>query len=129
MGDPVSTLRSSVFWFFSEMPATVPNRIWDYRALAAKVLIVSIMPDIGLVVLHGFDGGWPEVLALLVMHVAIWAIGVTVLLAFTMTCTGPDSAIPPRITTALRKTENWAPGCSTSIRRAASWAKYDATVD
>jgi hypothetical protein len=66
----------------------------DYRALAAKVLIVSFVPDIALAVLHGFGGGWPEALALMVMHVAVWAICVTLLPALTMTGGGPDSATP-----------------------------------
>src|SRR5580700_9099667 len=43
-------------------------RIWidslepahDYRALAAKVLVVSFAPDVVLAVLHWFGGGWPE---------------------------------------------------------------------
>jgi hypothetical protein len=66
----------------------------DYRALAAKVLAVSFVPDIALAVLHGFGGGWPEALALMVMHVAVWAICVTLLPALTMTGGGPDSATP-----------------------------------
>jgi len=28
---------------------------------------------------HGFGGGWPEALTLMSMHVAVWAICVTVL--------------------------------------------------
>lgn len=66
--------------------------IRDYRALAAKVLVVSFVPDIALAVLHGFGGGWPEALALMTMHVAVWAICVTLLPALTMTGGGPDSA-------------------------------------
>jgi hypothetical protein len=61
----------------------------DYRALAAKVLVVSFIPDIALAVLHGFGGGWPEALALMVMHVAVWAICVTLLPALAMTGGGP----------------------------------------
>jgi hypothetical protein len=62
-------------------------RIWsdsleparDYRSLAAKVLIVSFAPDVALAVMHGFGGGWPEALALIAMHIAVWAICVTML--------------------------------------------------
>jgi hypothetical protein len=62
-------------------------RIWsdsleparDYRSLAAKVLIVSFVPDVALAIMHGFGGGWPEALALMVMHVAVWAVCVTML--------------------------------------------------
>jgi hypothetical protein len=62
-------------------------RIWsdsleparEYRSLAAKVLIVSFAPDVALAVLHGFGGGWPEAFALMAMHIAVWAICVTML--------------------------------------------------
>ena len=62
-------------------------RIWsdsleparDYRSLAAKVLIVSFVPDVALAVMHGFGGGWPEAFALMAMHIAVWAICVTML--------------------------------------------------
>ncbi len=62
-------------------------RIWsdsleparEYRSLAAKVLIVSFAPDVALAVMHGFGGGWPEAFALMTMHVAVWAICVTML--------------------------------------------------
>jgi hypothetical protein len=62
-------------------------RIWsdsleparEYRSLAAKVLIVSFTPDVALAVMHGFGGGWPEALALMAMHIAVWAICVTML--------------------------------------------------
>jgi len=68
--------------------------IGDYRALAAKVLVVSFVPDIALALLHGFGGGWSEALALMVMHVAVWAICVTLLPALTMTGGRTDSATP-----------------------------------
>ncbi len=62
-------------------------RIWrdsleparEYRSLAAKVLIVSFAPAVALAVMHGFGGGWPEAFALMAMHVAVWAICVTIL--------------------------------------------------
>jgi hypothetical protein len=62
-------------------------RIWsdsldlarDYHSLAAKVLIVSFVPDVALAMMHGFGGGWPEALALMVMHATVWAICVTML--------------------------------------------------
>jgi hypothetical protein len=46
----------------------------DYRSLAAKVLLLSFVPDTALAVLHWFGGGWPEAIALMAMHVAVWAI-------------------------------------------------------
>jgi hypothetical protein len=60
----------------------------DYRALAAKVLLVSFVPDIALALFHGFGGGWLEALALMVMHVAVWAICVSLLPALTTTSGG-----------------------------------------
>jgi hypothetical protein len=62
-------------------------RIWsdsleparEYRSLAAKVLVVSLAPDVALAVMHGFGGGWPEALGLMSMHIAVWAICVTML--------------------------------------------------
>jgi hypothetical protein len=59
--------------------------IRDYRELAAKVLMVSFVPDVLLAVLHGFGGGWPEAFALMAMHVAVWAICVTMLPLLTAT--------------------------------------------
>lgn len=88
-----STLAAKRFLAFLGNARYSLDPIWDYRALAAKVLVVSFVPDIGLAVLH--DGGWPEALALMVMHVAIWAIAVALLPAFTLTCTGPVSATLP----------------------------------
>jgi hypothetical protein len=62
-------------------------RIWsdsleplrEWRSLAAKVLVISFVPDVALAVMHGFGGGWPEAFALMAMHVAVWAICVTML--------------------------------------------------
>jgi hypothetical protein len=53
--------------------------ITEYRALAAKALLVSFLPDVALAVGHWFGGGWPEAFALMTMHVAVWGICVTVL--------------------------------------------------
>jgi hypothetical protein len=50
-----------------------------YRALALKALAVSLLPDVWLAFQHGFGGGWPEAFALATMHVAVWAICVTLL--------------------------------------------------
>jgi hypothetical protein len=53
--------------------------IREYRSLAWKVLLFSFVPDIALATLHWFGGGWPEALALMTMHIAVWAICVTML--------------------------------------------------
>jgi hypothetical protein len=54
----------------------------QYRSLAWKVLLVSFAPDIALAAWHWFGGGWPQVLALMAMHVAVWAMCVKMLPAF-----------------------------------------------
>lgn len=53
-----------------------PVRTW--RRIAIVVLIVSFWPDVGLAQAHRF-GGWPEAYALMAMHVAVWALCVTML--------------------------------------------------
>lgn len=59
-----------------------------YRSLAWKLLLVSFAPDIALATLHWFGGGWPEALALMAMHVALWAICVTILPASVVSSSG-----------------------------------------
>jgi hypothetical protein len=51
----------------------------DYRSLAWKALLLSFVPDIALATGHWFGGGWPEALTLSAMHVAVWAICVSIL--------------------------------------------------
>ena len=46
----------------------------EYRSLAVKVLVLSFVPDLALAIFHWLGGGWPEATALMVMHVAVWAI-------------------------------------------------------
>ena len=46
----------------------------EYRSIAVKVLVVSFMPDLALAIFHWLGGGWPEAVALMVMHIAVWAI-------------------------------------------------------
>ena len=54
----------------------------EFRGLAWKVLLVSFGPDIGLATQHWFGGGWPEAVALMFMHIAVWAVCVTILPTF-----------------------------------------------
>ena len=51
----------------------------EFRSLAWKILVVSFVPDIGLATQHWFGGGWPEAVALMFMHIAVWAVCVTIL--------------------------------------------------
>ena len=50
-----------------------------YRRVAAVVLLVSFIPDVGLATSHEMGGGWPEASFLMIMHVVVWAICVTLL--------------------------------------------------
>jgi len=55
------------------------NPVRVYRFLAAGVLAVSLTPDVALAMRHWFGGAWPEAFALMAMHVAVWALCVTLL--------------------------------------------------
>jgi hypothetical protein len=50
-----------------------------YRSIAIKALAVSFLPDVWLAFQQGSGGGWPAASALAAMHVAVWAICVTLL--------------------------------------------------
>jgi len=54
----------------------------EFRALAWKVLVVSFVPDIVIAMQHWLGCSWPEAIALMFMHIAVWAICVTVLSTF-----------------------------------------------
>jgi hypothetical protein len=82
--DTVVAVTIAVFVFIRNARDSL-EPVRDYRALAAKVLVVSFVPDVLLAVLHGFGGGWPEAFALMAMHVAVWAICVTMLPLLTAT--------------------------------------------
>jgi len=53
--------------------------IHTYRKVALGVLLVSFAPDVALAAEHWLGFGWPEAFALMSMHVAVWAICVTML--------------------------------------------------
>jgi hypothetical protein len=79
--DSVFFSACAVFAFFCTCRYSLePTR--EYRSLAWKVLLVSFVPDIAVAMWHWLGGGWPEALALMVMHVAVWAICVTMLPTF-----------------------------------------------
>ena len=47
--------------------------------VAAGVLLISFAPDVALATGQMHGAGWPEAFALMSMHVAVWAICVTIL--------------------------------------------------
>ena len=76
--DTVALSSAAVFVFLAKCRYAL-EPVSEYRALALKALAISLLPDVALAMLHGFGGGWPEALALMTMHVAVWAICVTIL--------------------------------------------------
>lgn len=78
VSDTVIPVTIAIFVFVRNAQDSL-DPVRDYRALAAKVLVVSFAPDVALAVLHGFGGGWPEAFALMAMHVAVWAICISML--------------------------------------------------
>jgi hypothetical protein len=78
VSDTVMLGAAAVFVFLSMCRYSL-EPIPEYRALAAKALAVSLFPDIALAIGHWFGGGWSEAFALMTMHVAVWAICVTIL--------------------------------------------------
>jgi hypothetical protein len=56
-----------------------PNPVRTWRRVSAVVLILSFVPCVLLAISHIMGGGWPEACALMMMHVAVWAICATLL--------------------------------------------------
>jgi hypothetical protein len=77
--DTVIASAAAIFVFLKVTQYSL-EPVRAYRTLAAKVLALSLIPDIALATLHWFGGGWPEAAALMAMHVVVWAICVTMLL-------------------------------------------------
>jgi hypothetical protein len=73
----------------------VPQHCWDsfsrlvfrdaisgiagLRSLAWKGLVVSFAPDVIVALRRSWGGGWPEALALMTMHIAVWALCISML--------------------------------------------------
>jgi hypothetical protein len=72
----------AVFVFLS-MGRYSLDPIREYRSLAWKAPLVSFVPDIAVAMLHWLGAGWPEAVALMAMHIVVWAICVTMLPALT----------------------------------------------
>lgn len=65
--------------------SSYPNGVRLWRYVATAVLVLSFIPDVLLATSHEMGGGWPEIRALMMMHIVVWSICVTLLpgLAFT----------------------------------------------
>jgi Family of unknown function (DUF6069) len=73
-----------------------PNPVRTWRRVAALVLILSFVPNILLAISHIMGAGWPEVCALMTMHVAVWAICITLLPSLAITKHAPKAQAPDR---------------------------------
>ena len=80
VGTIVSTMMA--IYVFVGM-VSYPNPVRTWRRVAAVVLILSFLPNVLLAISHIMGAGWPEACALMTMHVAVWAICVTLLPAIT----------------------------------------------
>jgi len=81
--DTILCVIVAIFVFLKISSYTNGVRRWRY--VATGVLILSFTPDVLLATSHNMGGGWPEACALMFMHIAVWAICITLLpsLAFT----------------------------------------------
>ena len=80
----VDTVIASVcaVFVFRAMRTYSLEPVREFRALAWKVLLVSFIPDLLIATQHWQGCTWPEAVALMLMHIAVWAICVTLLSTF-----------------------------------------------
>lgn len=64
---------------FTRISQTSSQPLRTWRLVAVWALGISFIPDLLLAATHGFGGAWPEAIALMLMHVAVWALCVTLL--------------------------------------------------
>jgi hypothetical protein len=77
--DTVLFGAAAITVFFRMCLSSLDDPTIRYRSLAWKVLVVSFAPDAIVAVRHSWGGGWPEAGALMIMHIAVWALCVTML--------------------------------------------------
>jgi hypothetical protein len=75
--DTVVCVIVAIFVFVKIAPDS--GGVWPWRLVATLVLVLSFIPDVLLARSHEMGGGWPEAYALMIMHVAVWAICITLL--------------------------------------------------
>lgn len=68
-------------WLAGQMGDVVRN----WRRIAFAALLISFLPDLGMAA----NAGWPNAIALMVMHVAAWAVCVTVMPRLTVVTIAP----------------------------------------
>lgn len=81
LGSPiVATIvctAAAIYVFVGMMSDPHPVRIW--RRISGIILILSLLPCLFIGASHSMGGRWPEVCALMAMHVVVWAICATLL--------------------------------------------------
>lgn len=95
---PILDTTGLVTWavlIFAAMTRFLNNAIERFRIVALVVLLVSFLPDIALARRGWFGGTWLEAVALMAMHIAAWAVCVTML-------TRSGSADPPSHPSQIR---------------------------
>lgn len=86
--------------FVFAMMVDSPDAVRRYHWVAVGVLVLSFIPDVLLATSHEMGGGWPEAVFLMIMHVAVWAICVTLLPSLSMT-SDSESSKPDRTLSIL----------------------------
>ena len=93
VGTIVCTVMA-IYVFVGVMSYPSPVRTW--RRISGVVLILSFLPCVLLAISHIMGGGWPEVCALMTMHVVVWAICATLLPSLAITKHPPKAQAPER---------------------------------
>jgi lysylphosphatidylglycerol synthetase-like protein (DUF2156 family) len=62
-----------------------PNPVRTWRRTSIVVVILSFAPCVLLAISHLFGGRWPEAVALMAIHAAVWVVCATLLPWLTMT--------------------------------------------
>ena len=67
---------------FGAMAKALARPIRAFRITSVVVLLFSVLPIL-IIIQEPMGGGWPEALALMTMHIAAWAVTVTMLTKLT----------------------------------------------
>lgn len=87
--DTVALVTAAVF-VFGMMATMAAHPVRTFRIIAAVVLGISFIPDVLLATRHSFGGGWPEAIALMLMHIVAWLVTVKMLIGLTTVSTVAD---------------------------------------
>ena len=78
-----ATLVSAGVLVFAMCERWAMNPLRTYRRIALAVLLLSFVPNVAAAVLMGPAVNWPSMIALMSMHVAAWAVTVSMLTRLT----------------------------------------------